>query len=297
MKNIILSVFCISVLFLNSGCGSEEVEKKTEKQSDDTIISPESISSGGNVLKLQNQLFSIPSPIQTAILIKKQELEFSVDLVSDLEKVDTYISKNKKALNLGVLGSDLAYLSNYDDSKRSLQCLDKLEYLAEQLDIKSNIDPKIIRRFNDNIHNPDSLNVINAEFYKSAERYLKDNLQNEVAALILTGGWIESLHFAASNSSNEFLRTRIGEQKRTVTNIRTIMESFEDDLGKSITKELRGLEGAFRTLEIEYSYVAPITDKTAKTTYFKSKSNVVVSDQQIESIKAIVNRIRNLIIS
>ncbi len=297
MKKLFLLVSCVALILLSIGCGSDsKKENKTENESD-TEISPESISSGGNVLKLQNQLFSIPSPIQTAILIKKQKLEFNPQLVSPLDNIDTYVSKNKKALNLGVLGSDLAYLSNYNDAKRSLECLDKVETLAEQLDIKSNIDPQIIRRFNDNIDNSDSLNIINAEFYKSAERYLKDNLQNEMAALILTGGWIESLHFATNNATNDFLRARVGEQKSTISNIKSIMESFNDDLGKNIVKELRGLESAFRSLDIEYEFIDPITDKEAKTTYIKSKSSVKVNDQQLESIKQAVDRIRTLIIS
>ena len=127
-------------------------------------------------------------------------------------------------------------MANYKDIKKSLDCLGKIEALAEDLDIKANINPSILKRFNENINTPDSLNALNAEFYKNAERYLKDNLQNELAALILTGGWIESLHFATHNSDNKFLRTRIAEQKNTVGNIVNIMDSFEGKLGKSISK-------------------------------------------------------------
>ncbi len=286
-------VLAISVLY---SCGKtkkdESEEKVTEKE-----VSPETISSGGNVIKLRNELFSIPSPIQTAILIRQQGLPFKPEAVAGLENVDSYLTKYKKALNLGVLGSDLAYLSNYNEAKKSLNYLAKIEDLAEQLDIKANIDPSIIKRFNDNINTPDSLNVLNAEFYKSAERYLKDNLQNEVAALVLTGGWVESLYFATQNSDNAFLRTRVGEQKSSVGNIVSIMEAFDDDLGKNIAKELRGLKSAFDKLENNYVYEKPITDKDAKKTYIKSKSSVEVNDQQLESIKVSVQRIRALIIS
>ncbi|MEJ6681883.1 MAG: hypothetical protein QNL21_07305, partial [Flavobacteriales bacterium] len=199
MKKIIkTSIFFLSVLTLFS-CGDEK-KKESSDTKIESLVSPETISNSGNVLKLQNQFFSIPSPIQTAILIRKQNLEYSPELVSGTDKVDNYLSRHKKALNLGVLGSDLAYLSNYKDIKMSLACLGKIEALAEDLDIKANINPSILKRFNENINIPDSLNALNAEFYKNAERYLKDNLQNELAALVLTGGWIESLHFATQNS-------------------------------------------------------------------------------------------------
>ena len=294
-KNIKTSILFLSVLTFSS-CGDEKKEESLATKIE-SPVSPETISNGGNVLKLQNHFFSIPSPIQTAILIRKQNLEYSSELVSGTGKVDNYLSRHKKALNLGVLGSDLAYLSNYKDIKKSLDCLGKIEALAEDLDIKANINPSILKRFNENINTPDSLNALNAEFYKNAERYLKDNLQNELAALILTGGWIESLHFATHNSDNKFLRTRIAEQKNTVGNIVNIMDSFEGKLGKSISKELRELESIFKQMKTAYSYERPITDKDNKMTYLKGKSNVEISDQQLESIKSAVSRIRSLIIS
>ncbi|MFK7756749.1 MAG: hypothetical protein AB8B53_07440 [Flavobacteriales bacterium] len=297
MKNVILSLSCTMLVLIGSGCGEQpekkpEVEKNSEKE-----VAPEAISAGGNVLKLNNQLFSIPSPIQTAILIRKQKLEFNSDLVSDLSQVDSYLSKNKQALNLGVLGSDLAYLSNYNDAKRSLSFLSDIEKLAEKLDIKANIDPSLIKRFNENIDIPDSLNVINADFYKNAERHLKDNMQNEISSLILVGGWVESLHFATHNASNEFLRSRIGEQKSTVGNVKSIMKNFKDDLGKEILAELEELERAFGKLNVNYEFVKPITDPSSKTTYIKSKSEVELSDSELERIKSSVTKIRTLIIS
>ncbi len=297
MKNLFLSFSCASLLVFSTGCE----EKPTVKNASDAIpkkeIKPEAISAGGNVLKLDNKLFSIPSPIQTAILIRKQKLEFDSKLVSDLSKVDYYLSKKKRALNLGVLGSDLAYLSNYNDAKRSLSFLSSIEDLAEKLDIKANIDPTLIKRFNENINFPDSLNVINADFYKNAERHLKENMQNEISSLILVGGWVESLHFATHNASNEFLRKRIGEQKSTVGNIRAIMQGFEDKLSKDVLVELIELEKAFNSLDVNYQYVKPITDADTKTTYIKSKSMVELSDSALENIKESVTKIRTLIIS
>jgi len=297
MKRLILVSLAISSAMFLIRCSGSDKPDPEEEQAAKKEISPESISSGGNVVKLQNQLFSIPSPIQTSILIRKQNIEFNPDLVAGTEKVDTYVNRYKKALNLGVLGSDLAYLSNYNEAKMSLDYLEQIENLAEQLDIKSNIDPMIIKRFNANIDNSDSLNVINAEFYKNAERYLKDNLQNEVAALILAGGWIESLYFASQNSDNEFLKKRVGEQKHTIPNIKAIFDSFKDELGESLSKEIAELGKEFEALNMTYEYSEPITDKSSKTTYLKSKSGVTVPAQQLEKIKAKVSKIRTIIIS
>ena len=53
----------------------------------------------------------------------------------------------------------------------------------------------------------------------------------------------------------------------------------------------------FKQVNTSYNYVKPITDKDNKMTYLKGKSNIEISDEQLESIKSAVSRIRSLIIS
>ena len=71
MKKIIkTSIFFLSVLTISS-CGNEKKEESVVKKTASSV-SPETISNGGNAVKLQNQLFSIPSPIQTAIQLENK---------------------------------------------------------------------------------------------------------------------------------------------------------------------------------------------------------------------------------
>jgi len=300
MKNNLVITLIFSSLILFFSCSEAVNDKENSnkiKPSEGKDSDPESVASGGNVLKINNQLFSIPSPVQTTILIREQKIPFDEKMVTDLSKIDSYVTSQKQALNLGVIGSDLAYLSNYEQVKRSLNFLSALESMAEKLDIKANIDPTLIKRFNENINNVDSLNSLNSEFYRNAERYLKDNLQNEASALVLVGGWVESMYFATRNSKNPFLKSRIAEQKAIVKNLSKLLSDFEGPITSKLEEELTKLNKTFSGLSLVYEYKTPITDKDSKTTYIKSKSEVKLTEDQLTEIKQSISKLRDIIIS
>jgi len=278
MKNKILTTLGFSALLLIFSCNKHHKEEESpdvNKLSEVQEKSEESISTGGNVLKINNHLFSIPSPVQTAILIREQEIPFNDNLILDIDKLDTYITSEKQALNLGVLGSDLAYLSNYNDLKRSLNFLNAVEDMSEKLNIKANIDPTLIRRFNENISNVDSLNSLNAEFYKNAERYLKANFQNKASALVLVGGWVESMHFAAHNSENEFLKSRIAEQKSIVNNLGILLSEFDDPMVGKLKSEMSKLSQIYDGLVLDYTYKKSITQRNYRKLKNQSQNSEI----------------------
>lgn len=251
----------------------------------------------GSIVKYDGELFSIPSPVQTAILIGKSNAKYNEDLLSDLERVSSYVTETQKAFNLGVLGADLAYLSNFGNKQACINYFKEVERLSSDLDVKSAIDSKIFARFYDNIGNRDSLYAINAEFYRAGDSYLKDSERSEVSALIIAGGWVEAMHFAvdAAQSSPD-VRKRVGEQGRALNSLINLLAKFEDEKVGAVKNGLADLQTAFQGLSMEYTYAKPITDAANRTTYINSKSNVVVSDEQLNTIKTKLDAVRNLII-
>jgi len=70
--------------------------------------------------------------------------------------------------------------------------------------------------------------VIMSEGYREGDKFLKENEEHDVATLILTGGWIEAMYFAAvsyENTKSQDIANRIGEQK---TALGTIIDLLED---------------------------------------------------------------------
>ncbi|MGC6531759.1 MAG: hypothetical protein ACON34_02035 [Flavobacteriales bacterium] len=284
-----------SVLLL-AACGSSEDEGPAVPEVTTDFNDAQS-AAVGSVLKYKGQFFAIPSPIQAAILIRKTNQQYNPDLVNPLENSDMHVSRFQKALNMGVYGADLGYLSNFNNTTLNLAYFGQVQKTAEELDIKNNIDPDLLRRFAENIEQPDSLYALNADLYKAINQYLKDNEQNETASLILAGGWLEALWLSLDKAEDHAeLRKRIGEQGSGLTGLVTLLEPFEDSQVQGFRDGLLALADLFTSVSVGYQYVEPITDPAAKTTYLKSSSEVVLNNETLREIRAKVTEIRNSII-
>jgi len=119
--------------------------------------------------------------------------------------------------------------------------------------------------------------------------------------LILAGGWIESTfiltQIALNNKSQQEVINRIGEQKNPLENLIKILSPFYNESNEytELTEKLIDLAYEFDGIDINYTYEAPIIDKEKKLTIINSKSEVVMSDEQLQTINKKIGAIRNLI--
>jgi hypothetical protein len=149
-------------------------------------------------LNVGGELFSIPSPIQTALLIQKSGVTYDKAILNAGNKNGQYASDYARSLNLGIYGADLGYVSMYNQTQDALGYLGALKNLADKLGVSSAFDQSTMKRINDNISNKDSMLVLVGIAYRASDAYLKTNKRTEISSLILTGGWIESMNFSIS---------------------------------------------------------------------------------------------------
>ena len=102
-------------VLLLAACGSSEDEGPSVPEVITDFNDVQS-AAAGSVLKYKGQFFAIPSPIQAAILIRETILQYNPDLVVPLENSNMHVSRFQKALNMGVYGADLGYLSNFNNT-------------------------------------------------------------------------------------------------------------------------------------------------------------------------------------
>lgn len=271
-----------------------------EPQNQGSAPIADSISSGistSGTMNFEGEIISLPSPIQVANYLKKNNLPFKQELVHIPSAKDKYVNETKKALNMGVYGADLAYISNFNLGQQNADYVDLVAQLASELGVLDHVDRKIITRLRSDLTSPDSLIRLNADLFHSADKYLKSNNKYDISAYILIGGWIESLHLAADAAqSNEFLRIRLGEQKYAAENISRLNKKFTDPAYEPIRQEIDRLCGMFAQLESTYSYRKPIVDAETRTTYINSKTSVNVPNDILASITTQIAKIRTLII-
>lgn len=211
----------------------------------------------------------------------------------------TYSTKFQKALNLGVYGADLGYVTMYDQTQDALAYMNTVKKLGDDLGVSSAFTPALLSRFQANFGKKDSLLGLVSAAYRQSDSYLKNNKQNDISGLILTGGWIETMHFVTNvlkTKDNEEIKRRIGEQKTTVTSIIKLLTPYsaQKEYADLISK-MNEISTTFEGIEIKYAYQKPIVDAEKKLTTITSTSEIKITPEQIKAFTDKIIAIRKMI--
>lgn len=300
IKNVlILTGIITSILILNSCTdGSEDVKTKNEgkKSVNKELLDPNHSFN----TTFDGKLFSIPSPIQTALLIKSLSIPFDGSLLNDKENVVKYDIPSTQAINLGIYGADLGYATLYNQNARALNYISIVEDLSKKIGISGTFDKDFIERYENNRDNEDSLLILLTDGFRRTDNFLKNNDQNNISALVLTGGWLESMYFATqlyNGSQNGEILKRIGEQNQSLETIVELLEKYNNNgQNDEYLKVFKNLNTLFEKINLTYKYIEPETDEENKITTIKSKMDIDISDDLAEKILNSINDARTQII-
>ena len=248
--------------------------KPTESETSDDLADTDTVKAVA--LNVGGELFSVPSPIQTALLIQKSGVAYDKAILNAGSKNGQYSSDYSKSLNLGIYGADLGYVSMYNQTQDALGYLGAVKQLADKLGVSAAFDQNTMKRINENISNKDSMLVLVGIAYRASDAYLKTNKRTEISSLILTGGWIESMHFsimAYNKKPTDEVKYRIAEQKQALGSIVRLMKSHNLPDAAELTTQLEDLSKIYEGVTTKYNFVEPTTDEAKKTTYIKILSN------------------------
>lgn len=298
---IFLPAFSIILL---SSCGGEGegTDVTPDDDSDITVVSNQVLDSASSLnTAINGRMFSIPSPIQMATLIKSKVGVYNENMLTNPETVSNFTTNFKRAINMGVYGADLGYATIYENNTKAVSYMSSIEKLSDELGIAGAFNQNLLERFIENGNDPDSMLTIMSEGYREGDKFLKENEQHDIATLILTGGWIEGLYFAVvsyETSKEQAIADRIGEQKTGLKTIIELLEDFNtDEFYTKLIADLKDLLTDFNKIKYNYTYVEPIHDAANHQTNIKSKSSVNIDEAVLTSIINKVKAIRNGLIS
>ncbi|PLX03535.1 MAG: hypothetical protein C0594_10280 [Marinilabiliales bacterium] len=297
-KNIVsLLALAFAIITLNACTESaqptdEEIEEALEVEID---------TSASTLVKFNNTLFSVPSPYEVAFLVKDLGIDYNKEFLNPIDRKHNYTNTFKKGLNLGVYGADLGYLNIYEQTPDAISYFSVVKVLSQELDISGAFDESIVKRVEKNMGNKDSLLFIISHAYRKADTYLENNKRDDIAALILTGGWVESLHIMSQIcqiEKRQEIMNRIGEQKHPLDNLIKIMSPYynQSEEYSELIDALIDLAYIFDGIDTDYTYIEPEVFPEEKLTIVNSKSNLTFTDDQIKMISEKINSIRNKII-
>jgi hypothetical protein len=303
-SKIILKVF--SLLAVNSmlltSCSNGEAIKATEIATEDTTSTKIQKKNPLNVVPMNGAMFSIPSPIQLGAIIQKSGAVYNADILNNPKSYKGYVDLVSQSLNLGVYGADLGYCALYDKQQESIGYIRSAQKLSDILGISDAFGIETIQSVERNLDDKDSLLYIISNSYRRADDYLQTSEQKHIGALIIVGGWLESLHFAGilgkENKSSEVVNM-IGMQKHTInTMLDKMLTRYLNEPGvEEVYNDLDDIRNSFNKVNINYQYIAPETNKDKRTTTFKSKATVDMSDEIFNEIVGKIKTIRTKIIA
>jgi hypothetical protein len=252
------------------------------------------------VKEAKKVMYSLPSPIETAMLIKRAGAIYDETLLNPTANVSKYNTTKSMALAMGVYGADLSYASIFDQTQTSMKYMTASKKLADQLGLLSSIDSKIIERLESNVNDRDSIIRIISETFMNSNSTLKEDNRPAIAAMILAGGWIEGVYLATSlteSVSQKELIERIVDQRLSLNELLKLLETNNDNADcLAIFELMGGLKIAFDAIEIQTSRIEPVTDKDSRVTTLKASSQIKISPEQFESLKSEALALRTAIL-
>jgi len=247
--------------------------------------------------------YSLPSPLETAMLIKNAGARYNEELMNPVSNTSRYITSKSKALNLGIYSTDLSYASLFDQSQATLDYIVAAKEMADGLNILDAIDEETVNRLEEQINNRDAIIDIISETLMNSSSFLKENDLEGTASVVLVGGWIEGLYIATSLvNENELednkLVERIVDQKLSLDIMINLLKSSpEDQDAQAVLEDVKALKTIFDKITINQGEVTTVEDPETNVTTLKSESSIKITNRVFSELKTKVIEIRSSYIS
>jgi len=251
-------------------------------------------------IKQAEKIFqALPSPLESAMLIKSAGARFEEKLLNPVSSVNNYVTNKAMALNLGIYTCDLSFASLYEQTQLLIDYMNAAKKMADGLGILKAIEQEDIDRLEENINNSEVIMDIVSQTFMNSNSYLEDNGQPATAAIVLTGGWIEGLYISTQLvDMNDFngnkLVGRIIDQKLSIDILLNLLTSSKGNTAvDEIILEVTRLKDVFDKIKIDTTPVRPEYDPESKSTVLKSEIKTDMTPEVFMELSKIVKEIRN----
>lgn len=295
---MIFSIFAVSLVLVSCNMGN----KKSQNVNIKDFVTEDDIFD--DIDKAKKIFYSLPSPLETAMLIKSAGAEYDEELLNSLDNVDNYSTSRSLALNLGIYTTDLSFASLFDQTQTSISYMIAAQDMAEGLDINDAIDNETMTRLEENLQNRDVVMDIISETFLNSSAFLKEQQRKDVAAIVLVGGWVEGLYLATqligdSDIENNKLVDRVLEQKLSFN----IVQRMLDDNSKqdsaepneeimNLISDLQELKDAFDNVKVQTTQTETVEDTVKNVTILKSQTTVTISPEDFKTLQLAINNLR-----
>lgn len=299
-----LPVMVLVILTVAVGCQSGK--KGTPILIDDV----EHTASAGNIESFDQIYHLYPSPAEVLSIIDMNEMVYDGELLNPVSRADRYLETQSKTYILGVYMTDLAYAALFGRHEATLDYLEAVRTLSEEIQIDKAVDDAMIEKARDNVEYLDSLYNISNEAFMNILAFCEQNERSNTVVMLSAGAFAESL-FLAVNLIDDYgtadqLLQHLADQKYTITNFMTFAENVKkDDPNVAATiQDLKKIKSIYDGIdpgsgETSIAIARDAGDDQPKKLVIGSSgenSQPRLSEEEFEDLKAAIIELRNKII-
>lgn len=285
----------ICATFLLASCGSGGKKNASNVTVDSAEMEKDIFQ---DISHAKQIFYSLPSPLESALLIKSAGATFNEKNLNPLTNANKYTNNKSMALNLGVYITDLSYASMFDQAQTTIKYMEVSRKMADGLGITDAIDQNTINRLEENINNRDVILDIISESFMSSTDFLEQNDRKPLATMSLIGGWVEGLYLACQLVSDgpidgNKVVNRIVDQKLSLDMAIKMLENNKANKDISdIILQIQDLKKVYDKITIKSSKIQPVVDEKTNETTLKSTSSSNITREVFVELKQAVTTLR-----
>ena len=252
-----------------------------------------------NIKKAEKIFNALPSPLESAMLIKSTGARFNQALLNPVGNTSNYVTNKSMALNLGIYTCDLSFASLYEQTQLIIDYMNSAKKMADGLGILKSIDQETIDRLEENINNSEVIMEIVSETFMNSSSYLQDNGQTASATIVLVGGWFEGLFISTQlvdmkDFDGNKLVGRIIDQKLSLDILINLLNNSKGNPAiDEIILQVNKLKVVFDKISITTTPIKTEFDKSSNTTVLKSEIKTDMTPAVFKELAAVVAEIRS----
>ena len=298
--------FCLLILIIPAilvgGCKSDKGKRKPG------LLDDSDAAEIVNRIETIKQVYHLsPSPAEMLSVIDVAELSFDVGLLNPTVNMDNYLDTKSQTIGLGIYITDLAYAALFGRHEETLDYLDVVRTMAEQIRVTGAIDDELIENARNNVEYLDSLFDISNEAFINMLFFCERNDRPNTVIMLSAGAFIESLflavNLAGDNGQTDYILQHLADQKYALDNLMMFAESMKDqdpnvaavieDMEpiKEIYDDITVVAGT-TTVEIEKA-----TDNQPKKLVIGGGSKPTLSNKEFENLKKTTVELRNKLVT
>lgn len=252
-----LYLFLLPSMLILSSCGNDaNIPKGITVDSPDSLDQNQTKTTTTTANNYEMVISDIPFPFEILDNLYSKNIPFNEKAMSEVANVENCNLYNSKAMNLGIYGADLAYAVTYEEFKSIGASIKVTKRLAEELNIPYAFDQTMMDKYSMYKDNKDSLTKIVYDSYNQVDKHLKNDERVGMAALVVTGSWLEGLYIstktfidAPKNGDNSSLYKVIYEQKQSLKIVVKLLDEYKKDAYVSkVIEELNAITSEYNNI-------------------------------------------------